>query len=171
MVLHYNTAHTFKNIPRLLVVTIVIVWLCACSDNSTENEPSTQAREKEAAEPSLSQKMQKDKVGVEFPETAKDELPATTEPHSIPLDLQNQLQLNPEKPKVLLKLELLEHHVYSFQDKPQDILQNSATVTTKQKEDSGKTLTIRGGIITDPDALDLSKSLDGAKVKIDLKWD
>jgi hypothetical protein len=122
-------------------------------------------------ESSPSQKTQKDKVAIELSETAKDEIPATTEHHSIPLELQHQLQLNPETPKVLLKLELPEHHLKSLQDQPQDILQSSAIGTTKQKEDSGKTLTIRGGIITDPDALDLSKSLDGAEVKIDLKWD
>ena len=170
MGLLYSMSKSIK-VPMLFVVILAGLLIWACSDSVTEDDDPIQTRENLSADSSPSEEIQSDKADTKSSEGVKAETPAFTEGHSISPELQQQLQLRPQTLKRRLKLNLPDHHIQSLNIKPQDILQTSVAEKVRQKEDPTQTLKIKGGILTDPNAQDLIKCIDGAEVKLDLKWD
>lgn len=155
-----------------LVGALLVIWcLCGCSDNSTEQRDSSTPQQTISGEALPTPKNLGNIAEVTSTEPVSMAIPPLAREHTIPQELQQHVKLMPENSQTPIELELPHHHIESFQSRGQDLFQSPTTLKRKQHKEADKKIRIGGGILTDPEAQDLTESLDGIEIKLDLKWD
>jgi hypothetical protein len=139
----------------------ISVLLCLALGGCGSEDPHTSHRDKNTPTPPSAAETIKSEPAPE---------PAPPQ-HTIPAAIQNQVSLLPDASQPALNLEISSSHLESLQTGNTDILHQPAIQKRHPEKTTGKNLEIGAGIITDPEAQDLRDSLDGAEVKLDLKWD
>jgi len=138
----------------------IFVLLCLALSGCGSEDPHTSHRDKNTPASQSAAKAIKTEPAPE---------PAPPQ-HTIPAAIQNQVNLLPDASQPALNLEISSTHLESLQMENADILHQPAIQKPYSEKTTEKNLEIGAGIITDPEARDLSESLDGAEVKLDLKW-
>lgn len=150
--------------------SIIPVLLCLALSGCGNDDPQTSRQDKINAEP---QPHAVTKKTVPEPEPAAEaEIHSESAPShgTIPAAIQKQVDLIPETAAPQLKLDISPMHLDTLQKHEVDLLQQPAPQRLGPVKKADKKLEVGGGIITDPEAADLSESVDGAKVNLDLKW-
>ena len=140
-------------------VCVISILMCLGLNGCGDNEPMSQQQGEATAVPH-SETFTKQTT----PEPAPSE-------HTIPATIQKQVQLIPETAAPQLNLDISTTHLETIQEQQVDLLHRNAAQKIIPAKKAGKKLEVGGGIITDPEAENLGESVDGAEVKLDLKWD
>ncbi|MCA1796703.1 MAG: hypothetical protein LC645_04010 [Geobacteraceae bacterium] len=157
--------------------SISTIWtVCLCiflclSLNACNNDASTSKQDSGTIqEDSVRQPTAADAKKDTPPAPQEDAASTQIEKHTIPAQLQNGLQLMPVISQVSVNLELLPAHLESLRLQKQNLLLHPRPQKLMPGKKENKSLKIGAGILTDPDARNLSESVAGAEVKLDLKW-
>ncbi len=166
-----TSTRTSGNISILIIASLAIVGVCACSDNAYEELESPSQRETKAPEIPFVEEIHEKSADRARIEPDRSEPPPKHTEHTIPMALQQQVKLRPETAQISLELKLPHRQIESFQIQKQDLLQSPIAMRQKKNKEAYKKVKIGGGLLIDPDGQDLTESLDGAEVKFDIKWD
>jgi hypothetical protein len=143
--------------------------LVSCGDNDPHTLQENDNRATEHSEPATQ------RAGSEGKSVTDSGPPGTPVPssaqHVIPAETQEHVRLIPETNPAQIKLEIPPAHFESQHEQEIDLLHQPAAQRLAPQKKRVKKLELGGGIITDPEAADLKESVDGAEIKLDLKWD